>query len=104
MKKMDEDRIDGTVRSVAGAAEKNVGWATGDTKTQAEGLLNQASGMAQDLYGQAKDVAADTAEVVKKRAAEAGDIMRELIEERPYTVAIGALFFGWLLGRFARRD
>jgi uncharacterized protein YjbJ (UPF0337 family) len=101
---MNEDRIAGTTRNLGGKVQEGFGRATGDTKTQAEGLLNQATGTAQDLYGQAKDTAADAAQVMRRSAADAEDFVRRTIEERPYTTAFVALCIGWVIGRMGRRD
>ena len=51
---MNEDRIMGTARNLGGKVQEGVGRVTGDTKSQVEGIMNQAAGAAQDLYGQAK--------------------------------------------------
>jgi uncharacterized protein YjbJ (UPF0337 family) len=101
---MNEDRIAGTTRNLGGKVQEGFGRVTGDTKTQAEGLVNQAAGAAQDLYGQAKDTAADAAQVVRRGAADAEDFVRRTIEERPYTTAFVALCIGWVIGRMGRRD
>ena len=58
---MDENRLEGTARNLGGKIQEGVGRATGDTKTKAEGLVNQAAGTAQDLYGQTADAARQTA-------------------------------------------
>jgi uncharacterized protein YjbJ (UPF0337 family) len=47
-----EDRIAGTARNVGGKVQEGVGRVTGDAKSQADGLVNQAAGAAQDFYGQ----------------------------------------------------
>jgi uncharacterized protein YjbJ (UPF0337 family) len=101
---MNEDRIAGTTHNLGGKVQEGFGRVTGDTKTQAEGLVNQATGAAQDLYGQAKDTAADAAQVVRRGAADAEDFVRRTIEERPYTTAVVALCIGWVIGRMGRRD
>ena len=101
---MNEDRIAGTTRNLGGKVQEGFGRVTGDTKTQAEGLVNQAAGTAQDLYGQAKDTAADAAQVVRRSAVDAEDFVRRTIEERPYTTAFVALCIGWVIGRMGRRD
>ena len=67
----------------------------GDTKTQIQGKLDQASGAAQDLYGQAADAARETATGFDKW-------LRTTIETQPYTAAAVALGIGWLLGRMHR--
>jgi uncharacterized protein YjbJ (UPF0337 family) len=101
---MNEDRVAGTARNVGGKVQEGFGRVTGDAKTQAEGLLNQATGTAQDMYGQARDTAADAAQVVRRSAADAEDFLRRTIEQRPYTTAFAALCIGWVIGRMGRRD
>jgi uncharacterized protein YjbJ (UPF0337 family) len=92
---MDENRISGTTRNVGGKVEETFGRVTGDAKSQVEGKLNQAAGVAQDLYGQTADAARDTAASLDKW-------LRNTIETQPYTTAIVALGIGWLLGRMHR--
>ena len=58
---MDENRVAGTAKNIGGKVEEGFGRVTGDTKSQVEGIVNQATGAAQDLYGQAADTARDTA-------------------------------------------
>jgi uncharacterized protein YjbJ (UPF0337 family) len=99
---MNEDRVAGTATNLGGKVQQGIGRVTGDTKTQVEGVMNQAAGAAQDLYGQAKDSASDAAQAVRKGAVDAEDYIRQLIEKRPYTVALAALCAGWLLGRMGR--
>jgi uncharacterized protein YjbJ (UPF0337 family) len=101
---MDTDRLSGTARNLGGKAQEGLGRVTGDTETEARGKLDQAAGAAQDLYGQAKDTAVDAAQVVREQAAMADDYVRNIIEERPYTVAFAALALGFLLGRAGRRS
>ncbi len=92
---MDENRLEGTVRSVGGKVQEGVGHATGDSKAKVEGVLNQARGTAQDLYGQTADAARQTASTFDSW-------LRNRIETQPYTTAIAALGIGWLLGRMHR--
>jgi len=101
---MNEDRVIGTARNLGGQGQEGFGRVAGDAKTQAEGVLNQAAGAVQDLYGQAKDTAADAAEAVRRGTQGAEDIVRETIENRPYTMALVALCVGLLIGRMSRRD
>jgi uncharacterized protein YjbJ (UPF0337 family) len=100
---MNEDRIVGTARNLGGKAQEGFGRVTGDTKSQVEGVVNQAAGAAQDLYGQAKETASDAAQAVGKGAMDAEDYIRQTIEQRPYTTAFVALCVGWLIGRMGRR-
>lgn len=92
---MDENRIEGTARNFGGKAQEGFGRVTGDAKTQAEGVLNQAAGTAQDLYGQGADKARQAVTTVDS-------VLRETIETQPYTAALVALGIGWLLGRLHR--
>jgi uncharacterized protein YjbJ (UPF0337 family) len=99
---MNEDRLSGTAKNVAGQVEEGFGRATGDAKTQLQGKVRQMEGTLQDAYGQAKDTAAGAAETIT--AGEAADFLRAAIEERPYTTAAIALAIGFVIGRFGRRD
>ena len=92
---MDENRLEGTTRNLGGKIQEGVGRATGDTKTKAEGLMNEAAGTAQDLYGQTADAARQTATTLDAW-------LRDSIETQPYTTAVVALGIGWLLGRLHR--
>jgi len=92
---MDENRVEGTVRNVGGKVQEGLGRATGDAKTQVDGMANQAMGTAQDLYGQARDTATESAATFDKW-------LRDTIETQPYTTAAVALGIGWLLGRLHR--
>jgi uncharacterized protein YjbJ (UPF0337 family) len=92
---MDENRIEGTARNLGGKVQEGFGRVTGDTKTQAEGMVNQAAGAAQDLYGQTADVARQTATTLDSW-------LRNAIETQPYTTAFVALGIGWMLGRLRR--
>jgi uncharacterized protein YjbJ (UPF0337 family) len=60
---MNEDRIAGTARNMGGKVQEGFGRVTGDAKSQADGLINQAAGAAQDLHGQTKETASDAAQV-----------------------------------------
>ena len=50
------DRVEGTAREFGGRVQETVGNVTGDSKTQAQGLYNQAAGQAQQAAGQFSDV------------------------------------------------
>ena len=66
---MDENCISGTARNIGGKVEENLGRATGDSKTQAEGIAKQVSGAAQEMYGQARDTASDLADTARDTAS-----------------------------------
>jgi uncharacterized protein YjbJ (UPF0337 family) len=92
---MDENRISGTARNVAGKVEEGLGRATGDATSEFKGKLDEAAGAAQDLYGQTADAAWQTAVTFDKW-------LRNTIEKQPYTSALVAVGIGWLLGRMHR--
>jgi uncharacterized protein YjbJ (UPF0337 family) len=101
---MNENRVAGTTRNLGGKAQEGYGRVAGDTKSEVEGVMNQAVGAAQDLYGQVQDSAMDAAQAVKKGAMKAEDRIRDFIEKRPYTAAFTALCIGWAIAHFRRRD
>ncbi len=71
------DRVEGTAREFGGRVQETVGNVTGDSKTQAQGLYNQAAGQAQQAAGQFSDV----------------------IKSQPITASLIALAIGYVLGR-----
>lgn len=101
---MTDDRLAGNAKALGGRIQEGFGEATGDLAHQAEGKMRQLEGTAQDLYGQAKDAIADAARMAQDGVVEARDIVREIVEERPYTVALAALAVGFFIGRMGRRD
>jgi uncharacterized protein YjbJ (UPF0337 family) len=52
---MDENRVAGAARNVAGKAEEAVGSLAGDKATEVRGAARQAVGEMQNLYGNAVD-------------------------------------------------
>jgi uncharacterized protein YjbJ (UPF0337 family) len=99
---MDENRVTGTAKNVAGKVEEGLGRAAGDAKSQVQGQMDQAAGTAQDLYGQAKDAAGNAVDAVRTMSGGAEDKIRDYIERNPYTAAAIALGLGWLIGRSHR--
>jgi len=99
---MDEHRVTGTVRNAGGKVEEGFGRATGDTKSQIQGVMDQVQGTAEKFYGQAKDAASDGAEGVRKTASSVEDMVGHVIENKPYTAVAIALGIGWLFGRMHR--
>ena len=71
------DRVEGTAREFGGRVQETVGNVTGDSKTQAQGLYNQAAGQAQQAAGQFSDV----------------------IKAQPIAASLVALAIGYVLGR-----
>lgn len=56
---MNEDRIIGAGRDLAGKAEWSVGDAVGSSRLQADGVIDRVGGVFQNGYGQVRDAAAD---------------------------------------------
>lgn len=52
---MNEDRVKGKVKDIAGRTERQVGEWTGDTEAQVKGAAKQAEGKVQNAFGKAKD-------------------------------------------------
>jgi len=71
------DRLEGTARDLGGRVQETAGSMTGDTRTQAQGLYNQASGQAQQAAGQVSD----------------------LIKSQPIVSTLLAVAVGYVLGR-----
>lgn len=78
------DKFAGTAREMGGRVQEKVGDVIGDSKTQAEGLYNQASGKAQQVWGQAQD---------------ASESLSDTIRAQPLIAAAVAVGVGYLLGR-----
>ena len=75
----------------------------GDTKANAEGLLNKAAGAVEDAYSKTVDAAAEGAQVAKDAAIAGRDFLQDFVEERPYTTAALALGMGLLIGLMSNR-
>jgi uncharacterized protein YjbJ (UPF0337 family) len=101
---MTDDRMAGTAKNLGGQVQEGYGRATGNAAHEIKGKMRQAEGTAQDLYGQAKDALSDAARAAQESAVEARDVIRDIVEERPYTVAIAALAIGFMIGRLGRHD
>jgi uncharacterized protein YjbJ (UPF0337 family) len=89
---MDENRVDGTAREFVGKAQSAAGDLLGDSKTQAEGRIRQATGQAQEAYGAAADQLRGLTEELTDR-----------IHETPLLAVLGALGIGYLIGRLTSR-
>ncbi len=71
------DRVEGTAREFGGRIQEAAGDLTGDAKTQAQGMYNQASGQAQQAAAQFSDV----------------------VKAQPIVASLVALAIGYILGR-----
>lgn len=89
---MADDRIAGTVRSVGGKVQEGVGKVTGDTKTEIEGVMNQAAGAVQEAYGKTVDA-----------AVASHDYLKTFVEDNPHTAVAIAMGIGLLIGYTAHR-
>ena len=99
---MDEHRVTGPAKNMGGKVDEGFGRATGDTKSEVQGVMDQAQGTAEKFYGQAKDAASDAADGSRKTASSFEDMVRHTIENKPYTAVAIALGIGWLFGRTHR--
>lgn len=71
------DNLAGSARETVGKMQETVGQTTGDLKTQAQGVYNQAAGQAQEQVAR----------------------ISEVIRDQPLTAALIALGIGYILGR-----
>ena len=71
------DKMQGAARDMAGRVQQTAGDALGDTRTQAQGMYNQAAGQAQEQVAR----------------------LSEVIRDQPLTSALIALGVGYILGR-----
>lgn len=93
---MDEDRIKGAATNIGGKVKDAVGGLTGDTKTQAEGKMDQASGQLQSTLGSAKDAAREGASTI-------GAELDSFMSEKPMASLLIAVGAGYLLARLMHR-
>ena len=100
---MDEDRITGAAKDMKGQVKEGIGNLTGDTKTQAEGYVDQLGGAAQRTLGQARDTLRDAGDTFQEQAASIGDYIDETIHERPLTALLAAGAVGYVLGLLIHR-
>jgi len=89
---VDENRVEGTVREFAGKAQGVAGDILGDSKTSAQGRINDAAGQAQKAYGQASDQLKGLA-----------DELTDRIHETPLLAVLGAVGLGYLIGKLTSR-
>jgi uncharacterized protein YjbJ (UPF0337 family) len=77
---MNEDRVIGAGRDLAGKAEWAVGDAVGSNGLQADGLIDRVSGVFQNGYGQVRDAATDALIDAKPLLNDALDRGQDLID------------------------
>ena len=93
---MDEDRVKGAATNIGGKVKDAVGGLTGDTKTQAEGKMDQATGQLQNTIGSAKDA-------VQEGASTMGAQLDSFMSEKPMTALLIAAGVGYLFARVTHR-
>ena len=84
---MDNDRIVGSAKDVAGKVEGAVGDIAGNAQTQAAGRAREAEGTVQNLYGQAKDAARDATDAAVGYAKGAYENSGETFRDSSQAVA-----------------
>ena len=84
---MNNDRIAGSAKDLAGKVEGSVGDLAGDAKTQAAGRVREAAGTAQNLYGQAKDAAREATDATVNFAKDAYDNSGETFRDSSQAIA-----------------
>ncbi len=93
---MDEDRFKGAATNMGGKVKDAVGGLTGDTKTQAEGKMDQATGQLQNTLGSAKDA-------VQEGASTMGAQLDSFMSEKPMMSLLIAAGVGYLFARVTHR-
>ena len=110
---MSDDRLEGLGRQASGKVESVVGDLTGDTKTQAQGRLDDVAGQAQRAYGRAKDSVRNVADQVSQgggdyasslldQIEEYGDYVAEQVDQRPVTAVLIAAGVGFLIAMITK--
>lgn len=114
------DEFEGAARNLGGKLEGAVGSVTGDSKTQAQGKVDEVVGQAQQAYGDAKekvsaaagDAGARLSDVTSKVGAQASELggqvyeqggkavkyVEDYVREEPVAVMLGVAAIGVLIG------
>jgi ElaB/YqjD/DUF883 family membrane-anchored ribosome-binding protein len=89
--------------------EGTIGSVLNEARDQGADVADQVKSAAEDLYGQARDSASQVADaagrsmkVARDTASSLGDVVRNTLENQPYTAVVIAFGLGWLLGRMHR--
>jgi uncharacterized protein YjbJ (UPF0337 family) len=77
---MNEDKLAGEGRDIAGKVKETVGDVTGNASLQGEGLGDQLAGKAQKIVGAARDALSADGEPLADKA-------RRFARERPWAIA-----------------
>ena len=102
---MDNDRIAGSAKDVAGKVEGTVGDMTGNVQVRAAGRAREAGGTVQNVYGQAKDAAREATDAAVSYAKGAyensGDTFRDgsqVVAKKVQDNPLGALLVAGSIG------
>lgn len=101
---MDENRLSGAGNDLKGQVKEGLGNLTGDSKLQAEGNVDQLTGMAQRTLGQARDSLRDAADTVSTQAGSVGEWLDDTIHERPLYSLLAAGAIGYVLSLLIHRS
>ena len=114
---INKDTIEGTLNEFGGKVEGAFGDATGDTKTQVSGKIDELKGKAQDVYGKARDKVSEWAdnapkpvqrarETASRYASEGVERAKTAVQNQPVAVLAGGIALGFLVGWLVsgRRD
>ncbi|MGJ4901381.1 CsbD family protein [Bradyrhizobium sp. HKCCYLRH2060] len=110
---MDQDRLTGTAKDVAGKIEGGVGEMLGDKSTQASGRAREAAGVVQNMYGQAKDAAREAGDAAmdfaKDKFGNGSETLRDgtqaltkRVQDNPMGALLVAGGIGFLLAMLMR--
>ena len=64
---VDKDRVEGSAKNIGGKIKEGFGKLTGDSKTEAEGKMDQTEGKVQNTVGGIKDTVRDALNPDRKR-------------------------------------
>ncbi len=65
---VDKDRVEGSAKNIGGKIKEGLGKLTGDSKTEAEGKMDQTEGKVQNTVGGIKDSIRDAFSDDRKKA------------------------------------
>ena len=65
---VDKDRVEGSAKNIGGKIKEGFGKLTGDSKTEAEGKMDQTEGKVQNTVGGIKDSVRDAFSDDRKKA------------------------------------
>ena len=100
---MDENEISGAAKNLGGNVKSAFGNVTGDSETQASGMVDQVVGTAQKTYGKIKDQASGAGSTLVDQMDEASAFLGDTVAERPLTSLLVAGAIGYVLAMLMRK-